>query len=137
MKLDAALVATLSRWLDATDIDRLELSGPGVALTLGRAGVHQLQATPVEDAGQQVDVASPSPGIFLDRHPLASCAAAEAGDEVAEGDLLGCLQVGALLIPVRALAAGLLAARLAEPGTLVGYGAPLFRLQIRPAEEPR
>ena len=127
MKLDAGLVATLSRWLDATDIDRLELSGPDGSLTLGRAGV--AHAEPVAEAAAVVEVVSPSLGIFLDRHPLAVQPLIEIGDEVAEGDPLGCLQVGALLTPVWAPRAGIVAERLAAPGALVGYGTPLFRLQ--------
>lgn len=127
MKLDAGLVATLSRWLDATDIDRLDLSGPEGSLTLGRAGAAHVE--PVAEAAAVVEVVSPSVGIFLDRHPLAAQPFIEIGDEVAEGDPVGCLQVGALLTPVRALRAGVVAERLAVFGALVGYGTPLFRLQ--------
>jgi acetyl-CoA carboxylase biotin carboxyl carrier protein len=127
MKLDAGLVATLSRWLDATDIERLELSGPDGSLTLGRAGA--AHPGPVAEAAAVVEVVSPSLGIFLDRHPLAARPFVEIGDAVAEGDPLGCLQVGALLTPVRAPGAGVVAERVAVPGALVGYGTPLFRLQ--------
>ena len=137
MKLDATLVATLSRWLDGTDIDRLELSGPDGSLTIGRAGASHVQAAAPEDLATAFDVASPSLGVFLDRHPLAAQAFVEIGDEVAEGDPLGCLQIGVLLTPVRAPKTGIVTERPAEPGVLVGYGAPLFRLQsLPPADRP-
>ncbi|MGG5823478.1 acetyl-CoA carboxylase biotin carboxyl carrier protein [Falsiroseomonas sp. HW251] len=136
MKLDATLVATLSRWLDATDIDGLELSGPEGALTLGRAGAARIADAAPRQAAAPVAIAAPSPGVFLDRHPLAAHPFAETGDEVAEGEPLACLQVGALLIPVRAPGAGIVAERLAEPGTLVGYGTPLFRLHSLAHGEP-
>jgi acetyl-CoA carboxylase biotin carboxyl carrier protein len=129
MKLDATLAATLSRWLDATDIDRLELSGPDGTLVLGRAGVRPSVSAETQAA---VEVAAPSLGVFLDRHPLAARPFVESGEAVAEGGCLGCLRVGALLTPVRAPRAGLVAARLAEPGTLVGYGTALFRLHPLP-----
>ncbi|MGG5808252.1 acetyl-CoA carboxylase biotin carboxyl carrier protein [Falsiroseomonas sp. CW058] len=131
MKLDAALVATLSRWLDATDIDRLELSGPEGALVLGRAGAPP--PGPAAPAEAAAPVSSASVGVFLDHHPGAERPFVETGDEVAEGDPLGCLQVGALLMPVRAPVAGIVAERMAAPGTLVGYGTPLFRLQPLPS----
>lgn len=135
MTLDAAVVATLSRWLDATDIDRLELAGPEGSIVLGRA-----RAVPVEETApgeEPIDIASPSLGVFLDRHPLAARPFAEIGDEVAVGDHLACLQIGALLAPVRAARAGVLVECLAKPGTLVGYGAPLFRLNpLPPGDRP-
>jgi acetyl-CoA carboxylase biotin carboxyl carrier protein len=131
MTLDPALVATLSRWLDATDIDLLELSGPDGALTLGRGGVARMA---VAEAGP-TEVLATSPGLFLDRHPLAARAAVEVGEEVEAGELLGCLRVGTLLLPVRAPASGLVVAVLATPGALVGYGTPLFRLQPLPQGE--
>ena len=135
MKLDATLATTLARWLDATDIDRLELSGPDGLLVLGRAGVAEIRPAAPMDAA--VEVASPSLGVFLDRHSLAASPLVEIGDEVAAGDLLGCLQVGVLLTPVRTAHAGFVAERLAEPGTLVGYGTPLFRLHpLRAGDNP-
>jgi acetyl-CoA carboxylase biotin carboxyl carrier protein len=135
MKLDAALVETLSRWLDATDIDRLELAGPDGSLTVCRAGATPIRR-PAPPQGA-IDIASPALGVFLDRHPLAAHRFAEIGDEVAAGDLLACLQVGALLTPVRAPRAGIIAACVAKPGELVGYGATLFRLHpFHPGNRP-
>jgi acetyl-CoA carboxylase biotin carboxyl carrier protein len=135
MTLDAALVATLSRWLDATDIDRLELSGPEGALTLARTPGPAPQAAAPGDAARSGDVVSTSLGVFLERHPLAVRPFVEIGDAVAQGDMLGCLRVGALLTPVPAPAAGIVTHRLQAPGTLVGYGTPLFRLHpLHPGE---
>lgn len=130
MTIDAAFVATLSRWLDATDIDQLELSGPEGTLALGRASVARVApAAPVEVPAA---VRAPSLGLLLDRHPLAADPLVEVGDAVAAGDILACLQVGALLMAVRAPRAGIVAACLAAPGTLVGYGTPLFQLHPLP-----
>jgi acetyl-CoA carboxylase biotin carboxyl carrier protein len=137
MTLDAVLIAILSRWLDGTDIDRLELSGPDGTLTLARAGVAALQAPASGEGAASIDIRAPSLGVFLDRHPLAACPFVAIGDEVTQGDLLACLQVGALLMPVRAPGAGIVAARLAEPGALIGYGTPLFSLHpLHPGERP-
>jgi acetyl-CoA carboxylase biotin carboxyl carrier protein len=134
MKLDAALATTLSRWLDGTGIDRLELSGPEGSLVLGRAGLAQFGAP---DAAATTDVAAPSLGVFLDRHPLHPDPVAAIGEEVAAGDPLGFLQVGALLTTVRAPSAGIVSERLAAPMELVGYGTPLLRLQaLQPGDRP-
>lgn len=134
MTPDDAFVAALRHWLDATDIDRLELTGPGVSLALGRADA---KAAPLAAEPALVEVRSASPGFFLDRHPLAVRPLAEIGEEVAAGDDLGCLRIGALLLPVRAPQAGIVAAFPCAPGTLVGYGDTLFRLQpLSPADTP-
>lgn len=134
MTLDPTIAATLSRWLDGTDISRLELSGPEGTLTLSRSGTAPI---PVPPPATSFDIKASSLGVFLDRHPLAAHALAEVGEAVAEGDPLACLEVGALLTPVRAPRAGIVTACLAQPGTLVGYGTPLFRLQpLPPADGP-
>jgi acetyl-CoA carboxylase biotin carboxyl carrier protein len=126
MTLDAALVETLSRWLAATDIDRLDLTGPEGSLTLHRGGAAPPEAHTPEPAA--IDVVAPALGLFLDRHPLATRPFVELGEEVAAGELLACLQVGALLTPVRAPQAGIVAVRVPVAGALVGYGTILFRL---------
>jgi acetyl-CoA carboxylase biotin carboxyl carrier protein len=134
MTPDDAFVATLRRWLEATDIDQLELTGPSVSLLLRRAGGG---AAPLAAGPALVEVRAASPGLFLDRHPLSGRPLVETGEEVAAGDDLGCLRVGALLLPVRAPQAGLVAARPCTPGTLVGYGDTLFRLRpLPPGDAP-
>ncbi len=128
MTLDAAMISTLSGWLDATDIDGLELSGPQGSLRLVRGKIASQPLAHPQAQGASV-VTAQSVGVFLDRCPLASEPAATVGDQVAAGALIGCLRVGPLLLPVRAPSDGVVAERLQNPGQSVGFGAPLFRLE--------
>ncbi|MFV0491353.1 MAG: acetyl-CoA carboxylase biotin carboxyl carrier protein [Pseudorhodobacter sp.] len=64
------------------------------------------------------------PGGAPDADPLV-----KAGTQVAQGQLLGTLQVGAAMLPIHSPAAGQITAVLAAEGALVGYGTPLFRLE--------
>ena len=73
-----------------------------------------------------------SVGVFLHRHPLHplhSAALAEVGATVRCGQVVGLLQIGALLLPVTSPCAGVVTGLLVEHGATVGYGARLVELQ--------
>lgn len=129
MHVDA--VKQLSAWLEATDIDMLELEGPGERLRLCRNGS---KFEPVPDGaneatGPRTVVAASSVGVFQLEHPARGEALASRGTRVRAGQVLGLLQIGALLLPVAAPHDGTVAAVLIEPGTAVSYGTPLVELQ--------
>jgi acetyl-CoA carboxylase biotin carboxyl carrier protein len=133
-------ITQLAAWLAATDIDALELDGPGVHLRLEREGA--VAAAPVTTAASmsaspahssQTTVRAPSVGVFLDRIPGRSAALAPPGTEVQAGHLLGLLQIGALLLPVRAAVAGWLGEWCVSAGTTVGYGTPLVDIDTSAA----
>ena len=129
-------VQQLSDWLSATNIDRLELRGPDQSLRLQREGRRIVVAPDEPVPGPAVEhVAAPgiaatasSVGVFLHRHPLHHTALAEAGATVRCGQVVGLLQIGALLLPVPAPCEGVVAGMLAEHGSPVGYGARLVEL---------
>ncbi|NPC57213.1 acetyl-CoA carboxylase biotin carboxyl carrier protein [Caenimonas soli] len=124
-------VQQLSRWLEATDIDLLELQGPGEHLRLRRNGT-RVELVPSDTAGNEPEskvVAAASVGVFLHGHPLRAEPLVPPGAVVGAGQVVGLLRIGALLLPVTAPQDGILAAMLAEPGTIVGYGTPLVELQ--------
>jgi len=131
MKIDD--VQQLSAWLAATDIDLLELRGPGEHLCLRRDGarVEIVPGDALEDGPEQTAVATAaSLGVFLHGHPLRGETLASPGTPARAGQVLGLLQIGALLLPVTAPAQGIVQAMLVAQGVTVGYGTPLVELRL-------
>jgi len=128
-------VDQLSVWLKGAGLALLELRSPSATLRLINDGVSvrviEGDEIPPVDA-PSMTVRAPSPGIFLDRHPLHGCAIALADINVRAGEPLGFLQIGPLLLAVPAPRAGMVTDVLIAHGTIVGYGTPLFVL--RPLE---
>jgi acetyl-CoA carboxylase biotin carboxyl carrier protein len=125
-------VRQLSAWLEATDIDMLELQGPGERLCLRRNGT-RIEIVPDGAQGAaaaRTAVTAGCVGVFLHGHPLRGEALSVRGMRVRAGQVVGLLQVAALLLPVAASHDGIVAAVLVEPGTVVGYGTPLIELQL-------
>lgn len=127
-------VTQLAAWLAATDIHLLEFRSPAGKLSLRRGtGKHPMEELPsptpaVPAPTQAVRVHASSPGHFLTAWPGCPVPLAEAGDVVAVGQMLGLVQIGALLLPVRAPRAGVLATLPATLGELVGFGSLLATL---------
>lgn len=125
-------VDQLSTWLKDANLALLELRGPSATLRLVNDGVSvrvvQGEESPSVDP-LSMTVHAPSPGIFLDRHPLHERAIALVAADVRVGDPLGFLQIGPLLLAVPAPRAGTLTNVLVAHGRIVGYGKPLFVLQ--------
>jgi biotin carboxyl carrier protein len=127
MTVDPRLLTQLSAWLAGTDIAVLELSGPGGALRLVRAGSDVVVVRHPSDTPAAIHtIRADGVGIFLDRHPLRLDPLAGPGSRHAAGDALGFLRVGPVLRAVAAPCDCHVEAVLAEPGTTVGFGAPLF-----------
>lgn len=130
-------IKQLSAWLADTDIALLELRGPDVHLRLRHDGARVDQVDddlpPAPDApgaatGRVVATAA-SVGVFLHQHPLQEAPLARPGLRVNAGQTIGLLQIGSLLLPVRAPRDATVAAALVAHGTTVGYGTPLIELQ--------
>lgn len=73
-------------------------------------------------------IAAPSVGFFLHHHPLRATPLAPTGTTVQAGQVVGLLQIGALLLAVAAPQAGVVASVLVAHGSLVGYGTSLLEL---------
>ena len=150
--MNGELVQQLSAWLAGTDIGLLELHGPDVRLRLRNdgSGVEPVgdvahphahpRPHPLPHAGAGVEAAiqaaevprvvaiAASVGVFLHRHPLGDTLLADTGAVVRAGQVLGLLQIGALLLPVPAPQDGRVAGVWVAHGTPVGYGTPLVEL---------
>jgi acetyl-CoA carboxylase biotin carboxyl carrier protein len=140
----------LDHWLNGTDIALLELTTPRESLRLRRddAGAAPPAVAPAPASapasapvsartrpGGTVIVTSPSPGVFLHRHPLHAAPAAPLGQPVRAGAVLGLLRIGKLLLAVTAPRDGVVAEFIAAEGGTVGYGAALVRLAAAEGRE--
>ncbi|MFC5519675.1 acetyl-CoA carboxylase biotin carboxyl carrier protein [Polaromonas jejuensis] len=134
----------LAAWLADTDIGLLELRTPQGHVRLRRDGampendvLEELQgnaeaSVPAPVAASKATATPPavasSVGVFLHHHPLRGAPLAPPGAGVQAGQTVGLLQIGALLLPVAAPQAGVVASMLAAHGSLVGYGTALVEL---------
>ncbi|KAF1022375.1 MAG: hypothetical protein GAK30_01159 [Paracidovorax wautersii] len=127
--MQAKDIATLSAWLAATDIDVLELDGPHGHLRLDKNAAATATAPTSAPAAPAPDptcaVRAASPGIWRDRWPGHGEPQVPAGARVQAGDLLGLLQIGPLLLPVRAPCSGRLSGWRLAPGATTGHGTHL------------
>lgn len=143
------LAARLATWLEATDIGRLELRGPGLHVCLQRQGGRVIAVPPGSpgatamtgaaavagaassiEAGYEtaVPVKAGSVGIFESTHPLHEAPLAAAGQWVEAGQVIGLLRIGTLLLPVRAPHDGIVVAWHVSTGAVVDFGSTLAEL---------
>jgi acetyl-CoA carboxylase biotin carboxyl carrier protein len=143
-------IATIAASLISAGIEEFELTGPDqrVRLRLGRALQPSFLPESLRSSGRVAEsdarrdlIASPSVGVFLHAHPSHERPFVAPGEQVSAGQLVGLLQIGAILLPVTAPNDGTIAAILASDGSPVGYADPLIRLSSQvaalAAEVPR
>lgn len=139
MKIDTHVIRQLTAWMSAGGIDLLELTTPETSLSLQRdAPVDSISRAstslppgsprqepaahePLEGA-RYYEVTAPSPGLYLDRHPLSAKPLVTAGASIEAGQLVGFLQIGSLLLPLRSARAGRIVSLPRTPGDTLGYG---------------
>ena len=131
--IDAELALLLSSWLVGTGIALLELRTAKESLRLVRGGAAHGAVAPATlpmppPSVSSVTIGSPGAGVFRHRHPLHVEVLAASSQVVVPGDVVGVVQVGALLMHVVAPTGGIVAEVLTPDGALVGYGAALLRL---------
>lgn len=133
----------VAAWLADTDIGLFELRTAHGHIRLrrspGEAGFVDETVSPgaMDDAASAIvvaappavsAVAAPSVGLFLHHHPLRATPLAPTGTTVRAGQVVGLLQIGALLLTVAAPQAGVVANILVAHDSLVGYGTTLLEL---------
>ena len=123
MKIDTHTIKQLSAWIGASGIDLLELTTPETSLSLHRAA----PVYPSEGAAHY-ELTAPSPGIYLDRHPLSAQPLVRSGAAVEAGQLVGFLQIRSLLLPLRSAQAGRIVGLPQNHGNKLGYGDVVMRL---------
>lgn len=135
MSIQPQDLSQLAQWLAAADIDYLELSSPELHARIHRHGATEVgPATPPGLVASMLDeadvliVRAPSVGVLLDRIPGRAEPLCTLGMAVQPGSLVALLQVGPLLLPVRATCDGSAGNWLVAPGSTVGYGTPLLEI---------
>jgi acetyl-CoA carboxylase biotin carboxyl carrier protein len=127
----------LIEWLDRTDIALLELSGPGQSVRLRRHGAGFESATSAPEPAAAAEappetttvVRAHSVGLVLHAHPLREDALVRVGQQVSAGQTVALLKIGAVLLPVPAPRAGVVARIVAASHGVVGFGDPLVELE--------
>ncbi|MFZ4289417.1 acetyl-CoA carboxylase [Variovorax sp. HJSM1_2] len=129
-------IRQLAEWLAATDIDLLELQGPNLQIEIHRDGsAPEQQAAPTSNAAVSADhvsVRAGSLGVLLDHIPGRNTPLCTPGSTVQAGGLIALMQVGLLLLPVRAPCDGWTGDWHVPPGSTLGYGTPLVDISVAP-----
>jgi acetyl-CoA carboxylase biotin carboxyl carrier protein len=145
MKIDDQLIKQLSFLIRERGIDLLELTTPEASLSLqrdtgadssSRASVllpsevgSRAPATHASaKAASHYELTAPSPGIYLDRHPLSAQPLVSPGALIEASQLVGFLQISSLLLPLRSAQAGRVVSLPQEPGVTLGYGSVVMCL---------
>ncbi len=121
-------VRQIVAWLEAAGLTGFELTTPQGRLRLQLASPGHLvpQSSWAEPAPATPAIAARGTGVFLDAHPWSDTPLVRPGQRVQAGETAALLRTGALIQPVTAAEAGVVGDRLVTPGTLVGFGTPLF-----------
>lgn len=77
-------------------------------------------------------LSAPMPGRVLLRHPLQDVAWIQPGQRVTQHELLALLKVGALYLPLRSPATGMVAHIVAEQEQVVEFGSPIVLIAAQP-----
>jgi acetyl-CoA carboxylase biotin carboxyl carrier protein len=126
----AEQIRQFTAWLAGTDISELEFRSAHGGLLIRRDVATPVphEPAPPPAPARETAITASSVGVFLRQHPLRDAPAAQAGQAVRAGHILGFLRVGALLLPVSAPRDGVILDVPALDGAVVGYGATLIRL---------
>ncbi|ANL30612.1 hypothetical protein AMC90_PB00294 (plasmid) [Rhizobium phaseoli] len=132
---DPATIAFLTDALTAAGVAGLEISRPDGQIRIvvsgeGGARISVPAATPRASNSATVVVKAPLAGHFCAEHPAAAVTPQTLPRFVSDADILGFIRVGHVLLPLRAGHSGALTRLLAEPGALVGFGDPLFEIEL-------
>jgi acetyl-CoA carboxylase biotin carboxyl carrier protein len=144
MKIDDQLIKQLSVLISERGIDLLELTTPEASLSLQRGAAYSLSRgsapLPSEASSRALathasvkgtnhyELTAPSPGIYLDRHPLSAQPLVTPDAPIEAGQLVGFLQISSLLLPLRSAEAGRVVSLPQEPGVTLGYGSVVMCL---------
>ncbi|OCJ16343.1 acetyl-CoA carboxylase [Rhizobium sp. AC44/96] len=127
---DPVTIATLSDALTKAGVEGVEITTRDghlrIVVSGGKSAAisHSAPSSAVSSADSAV-IKAPIAGYFRP----AAAAAGETEREVMQGEPLGFMVIGPILVPMLASSAGILRRKHAEPEDLIGFGTPLFELE--------
>ncbi|WHO76889.1 acetyl-CoA carboxylase [Rhizobium sp. BT03] len=132
---DPGTIAFLTDALTAAGVEGLEISRPDGQIRIvisgeGGARISVPAAAPRASNFAAVVVKAPLAGHFCAEHPAAAVTPQTLPRSISDADVLGFIRVGHVLLPLRAGHSGVLTSLLAEPDALVGFGDPLFEIEL-------
>lgn len=133
--MDISKIRQIVEWVSSANLAQFELHSGDFSLRLNRP--LNSVAAGVTPTAQPLETAAPAPrigamatvcGRFLSRHPGRDTPEVQPGDVIEVGALIGLIQVGEVLLPVTATAAGTVEAFMVDEQQLVDYGTALLSL---------
>lgn len=115
-------IRQLALWLKEHHLAGAEMSRPGVHLTLKRGASGAAVAAPAVAVIEDQVLRTTGLGRLLLTHPQLDQPFVAVGDQLSAGQLVALLQVGELLLPLRAPRAARVVDVRVPCGTTVGYG---------------
>lgn len=134
---DPATIAALTDMLTTAGVDGLEITTPDTQLRLvisvpgNTAKASSVAAIVSKPKVSCVTVKAPLAGHFYLSHPSVVAETDKLPCAVAADDVVGFIRISHILVPVQAGCAGSLTRQLASQDALVGYGDPLFELELQ------
>ncbi|UZJ57853.1 hypothetical protein OKW98_14585 [Pseudomonas sp. KU26590] len=128
-------IRQIVEWMSSANLAQFELHSGDFSLRLNRP--LNSAAGGAAHTAQAIETAAPAPrigamatvcGRFLSCHPGRDQAEVQPGDVIAVGAVVGLIQVGDVLLPVTATAAGTVKAFMVEEQQRVDYGTALLSL---------
>ncbi len=132
---DPATIAFLTDALTAAGVAGLEISAPSgqLRIVVSSAGEAKIGSNRSAQPGSvsPVLVRAPLAGYFCVAHRSGSAEVSSLPRAICATDVLGFIRVGPVLLPVSAGRSGTVTKLLAEADAMVGYGAPLFEIEVQ------
>lgn len=127
-------IRQIVEWISSANLAGFELHSGDFSLRLtrplNRVAAHTAQVieAPAPAPTPRIGAMATVCGRFLSRHPGRDTPEVQPGDVIAVGALIGLIQVGDVLLPVTASAAGTVEAFMVEEQQRVDYGTALLSL---------
>jgi acetyl-CoA carboxylase biotin carboxyl carrier protein len=119
----------IAAWMEAAGIAEIELvsDGKAIRMRVGEPG-DPVSVASAPGSAKRRHITSTGIGTLQFVHPLRKPPFVDVGDTVVKGDVVALLQSGLAYLPVTAPSDGVIGAIVAESGTRVEFGSPIFEL---------
>ena len=130
---DQETIAVLSDALSAAGVEGLEITTPAghlrIVLARGRGYAVSRSTNAPQASAPTFHIKAPLAGRFRPALPVGAPGNEDGTRPVGEGEILGFIAVGPILLPLSTTRSGTLRRVLVDAETLVGFAEPLFELE--------